>query len=219
MLSEMLSTTDAGFAAAIDPYRRELRAYCRGFVRDDPTADDLAQEAIVRAWHARHSFQGRSSLRTWLYRIASNVCLDELRRDRLRARPADLEALAAASIRGDDDPEATVVATETLAGTILTAVQHLPPRQRAVLVLRDGLGWSADQTASAMDCSTAAANSALQRAREAIRRHASVEEPGLPITPTRDELEAVARCVDLLQSGPPAHSTARDLGELLCSTS
>ncbi|HEX6419631.1 MAG TPA: RNA polymerase subunit sigma-70 [Acidimicrobiales bacterium] len=208
----------AEFAAAVEAHRRELCAHCRRLVGNVDAAEDLVQETFVRAWRARAAFEGRSTLRTWLYRIATNACLDALRRDRHLALPVDATDMAGDRTpdrtpwrgrspgpvpddAGASEPEAAVVARETLELALLTAVRHLPPRQRAVLVLRDGLGWSAREAAQAAGTSVAAANSALQRARATLARVAPRERldwrPAGP--PTPDELEALARWIGVVE--------------------
>lgn len=204
----------AEFAAAVEAHRRELCAHCRRLVGNVDAAEDLVQETFVRAWRARAAFEGRSTLRTWLYRIATNACLDALRRDRHLALPVDATDMAGDRTPGrspsphpgpDDagasEPEAAVVARETLELALLAAVRHLPPRQRTVLVLRDGLGWSAREAAQAAGTSVAAANSALQRARATLARVAPGERldwrPAAP--PTPDELEALARWIGVVE--------------------
>ena len=156
-------------------------------------AEDLVQEVFLRAWRGRDGFEGRSSLRAWLYRIATNACLDCARRpqapDAARSGQPGLPAWAAGvdpsrrpvaaavprprcgsrSRRGADDPEAAAVARETLELAFLAAIQHLPPRQRAAMILCDVLGWPARQTAEVLDGSVASVNSALQRARATLR--------------------------------------------------
>jgi len=144
-------------------------------------AEDLVQETLLRAWRRRDGFEGRSSLRAWLYRIATNACLDELRRrpDRVAIgggvevpwlQPFPDEMLEQI-VTADEEPDSAVIDRETIELAFLVAVQHLPPRQRAVLLMRDVLGWSAAQTAEAIEQSVAGVNSALQRAHATLREH------------------------------------------------
>jgi RNA polymerase sigma-70 factor (ECF subfamily) len=148
-------------------------------------SEDLVQETFLRAWRKRKSFQGRSTFRAWLYRIATNACLDLLDRRPRKIRPHEgaaplaevpwlqpypdevLEEIPS----GEAEPEAEVVARETMELAFIAAIQLLPPKQRAALILRDVLGWSAAETASLLETSVAAANSALQRARATMKRH------------------------------------------------
>jgi RNA polymerase sigma-70 factor, ECF subfamily len=176
---------EAAFAALVEPHRRELQVHCYRMLGSFEDSEDLVQETFLRAWRNRGSFEGRSSFRAWLYRIATNACLDALER---RPREVTLhdDALPLAEVRwlqpypdelldgvaaGEDEPETQVVARETIELAFIAAIQVLPPRQRAVLIARDVLGWSAAESAALLDISVAAANSALQRARATLQRH------------------------------------------------
>jgi RNA polymerase sigma-70 factor (TIGR02960 family) len=174
------ATDEAAFAALVDRHRRELHVHCYRMLGSFEDAEDVVQETFLRAWRRRDSFHGGPGLRAWLYRIATNACLDELRRSRRRVPSlhsfAEVPWLQPYPDRlldevapSDSQPDAVVVARETIELTFLAVIQLLPPRQRAVLLLRDVLGWSAGATASALDTSVAAANSALQRARATLR--------------------------------------------------
>jgi RNA polymerase sigma-70 factor (TIGR02960 family) len=177
---------DAGaFAVLTERYRRELHLHCYRMLASFEDAQDLTQEVFLRAWSRRASFEGRSTLRTWLYRIATNACLDFLDRrpDRIPVASSTQDG-AAAEVgylqpypdhlldeipAGGEEPGEVVVARETVELAFLVAVQHLPARQRAVLILRDILGWPASDTAATLQMSVASANSALQRARATMR--------------------------------------------------
>ena len=184
----------SAFAARCERHRGELQVHCYRMLGSFEDAEDLVQETFLRAWRGRASFgaDGRFSLRAWLYRIATNACLDVLRsrprrscrrrwrrpgtRPRRLRRPADLpwlqpypDRLLESIAPPEDEPGAVVVARETIELAFLAAIQHLPPRQRAVLILRDVLGWSAKDTASLLEASVASVNSALQRARATLR--------------------------------------------------
>ena len=176
-------TDDTGaFALLTERFRRELLVHCYRMLASYEDAQDMTQETFLRAWAKRESFQGRSSLRTWLYRIATNACLDfiEKRRDRTPV-PTDFHGAGGSGTEvlylqpwphnEPDDPHDRAVAKETVELAFIVAVQHLPAKQRAVLILRDVLGWSAQRTADTLELSLASANSALQRARETMRRH------------------------------------------------
>jgi RNA polymerase sigma-70 factor (ECF subfamily) len=148
-------------AWALEPYRRELTGHCRRVLGSTLEADDAVQETLVRAWLHIDGFEGRSSLRSWLRRIATNVCLEMLRRPQRRARPvADVEPAPTAA-----DPADVVASQEAVRLAFATAVEYLPARQRAVLILRDVLGWRASEVAELLNTSVAAVNSARQRAR------------------------------------------------------
>ena len=176
-------TDDTGrFALLTERFRRELLAHCYRMLASYDDAQDMTQETFLRAWAKRESFQGRASLRTWLYRIATNACLDflEKRRDRTPI-PTDLHGAGGTGTEvlylqpwpdsQPEDPHERAVARETIELAFIVAVQHLPARQRAVLILRDVLGWPAQQTADTLELTLASANSALQRARTSMREH------------------------------------------------
>lgn len=169
---------ESAFAVLVERHRRELQVHCYRMLGSFEDSEDLMQETFLRAWRKRESFQRRSSFRAWLYRIATNACLDALARHPRRAATGEvtwlqpypdrlLDELAPAG----DEPDAVVVEKETIELAFLVAIQHLPPRPRAVLILRDVLGWSAKDTAALLDGSIASVNSALQRARAALRKH------------------------------------------------
>jgi RNA polymerase sigma-70 factor (TIGR02960 family) len=172
------SDDTAQFAVLTERYRRELRVHCYRMLANYEDSQDLTQETFLRAWKKRASFRGHATLRTWLYRIATNACLDFLdkRNDRT---PVPVEVPGAtADVRYlqpypdqtlPEDPQESAVARETIELAFIVAVQYLPPRQRAVLILRDVLGWPAGKAADALELSLASVNSALQRARVTMR--------------------------------------------------
>jgi RNA polymerase sigma-70 factor, ECF subfamily len=187
---------ESAFSVLAERHRRELHVHCYRMLGSVQDAEDAVQEAFLRAWRSRASFQSRgaTSFRSWLYRIATNTCLDTLERSGHRRRllafqlgppadpsappppPADRpwlqpypDALLQGVAPGEEEPEAVVVARETIELTFLAALQMLPARQRAVLILRDVLGWSAKDTAMMLDMTVASANSALQRARGTLQ--------------------------------------------------
>ncbi len=174
-------TDDTGkFALLTERFRRELLVHCYRMLASYDDAQDLTQETFLRAWAKRESFQGRASLRTWLYRIATNACLDflEKRRDRTPI-PTDFQGAGGSGTEvlylqpwphtEPEEPHDRAVAKETVELAFIVAVQHLPARQRAVLILRDVLGWPAKRTADTLELTLASANSALQRARTTMR--------------------------------------------------
>jgi RNA polymerase sigma-70 factor (ECF subfamily) len=171
------------FVAEAEGYRRELLAYCYRMVGSVHEAEDLVQETYLRAWRGQAGFEGRASLRTWLYRIATNVCLKALRGNQRRALPSGL-----AGFGSPDDvpwlgpiPDAVVASRAGLRLAFVAALQHLTPRQRAVLILRDVLDYRAAEVAGLLGISTTAVNSVLRRARDQIERAApdaeTVSEP------------------------------------------
>jgi RNA polymerase sigma-70 factor (ECF subfamily) len=174
---------EAAFTTLVERYRRQLQVHCYRMLGSLEDAEDAVQEAFLRAWRKRRSFQGRSSFRAWLYGIATNACLDALARRRQpprsgEANPAEIpwlqpypDRLLEGVAPSEDEPDAVVVDKETIELAFLVAIQHLPPRQRAVLILRDVLGWSAKETAALLESSVPAVNSALQRARVALAGH------------------------------------------------
>jgi RNA polymerase sigma-70 factor (ECF subfamily) len=173
----------------LEDHRAELTGYCYRMLGSVYEAEDAVQETLVRAWRAADRFEGRSSLRSWLYRIATNVCMDSLNAGKRRARPMDLSpashadaALPAATeesvwvepvpdaraLPSGGDPADLVVARETIRLAFVAALQHLPPKQRAVLILREVLAWRAAETAELLGTTVASVNSALQRARATL---------------------------------------------------
>jgi RNA polymerase sigma-70 factor (TIGR02960 family) len=179
---------DDDFAARAETHRRELRVHCYRLTGSFDEAEDLVQEVLVRAWRSRDQLADDAGLRAWLYKIATNICLDFLRRVERRPRayapvpgmdhgtgspPDFLEWLQPFpdTLLDPQAPDAEAVARETIELVFLTAIQHLTPPQRAVFVFREVLGWSAADTAAAMDLSVASVNSTLQRAKPSLRRH------------------------------------------------
>jgi len=171
---------EPAFTGLAQRHRRELHVHCYRMLGSFEDAEDTVQETFLRAWRRRETFAGRSTFRAWLYRIATNACLDLLAR--CRPEPATggevrwlqpypdrlLDELPAA---GADEPETVAVARETIELAYLVAVQHLAPRPRAVLILRDVLGWPAKEVAELLGDSVNSVNSALQRARAGMREH------------------------------------------------
>ncbi|MFJ3665383.1 sigma-70 family RNA polymerase sigma factor [Streptomyces sp. NPDC090106] len=183
------STATADLDMRLEKHRVELTGYCYRMLGSSFEAEDAVQDTMVRAWRSYDKFEGRSSLRSWLYRIATNVCLDMLTAGNKRARPMDLTestplARAALSPRPDhtwlepmpdarvlptvEDPAEAAVAKESVRLAFIAALQQLPAKQRAVLILREVLAWKASEVAELLDTSVASVNSALQRARATL---------------------------------------------------
>nr|WP_280116525.1 sigma-70 family RNA polymerase sigma factor [Streptomyces vinaceus] len=180
-------------AESLEEYRGELTGYGYRMLGAYAEAEDAVQEALVRAWRNIDRFEGRSALRTWVYRIATNVCLDALASGKRRALPMDLAGPSGGSTPPEPpqdsvlwvepcpggDPEAAAARGESVRLAFVAALQHLPPRQRATLILRDVLGFSAREVADLHGCTVASANSALQRARATLAdRRDAPDDPG-----------------------------------------
>jgi RNA polymerase sigma-70 factor, ECF subfamily len=176
------------FADQFEQHRAELRAYCYRMLGSPFEAEDAVQETFIRAWRGLENFEGRAALRSWLYRIATNVSLDLLNGRERRARPMDLgparepvesnlntlpevtwiEPVPDGLLVAEGDPAEVAVSRETIRLAFVAALQHLPPRQRAVLILCEVLRWKASEVAKLLDTSVASVNSALQRARATL---------------------------------------------------
>jgi RNA polymerase sigma-70 factor (ECF subfamily) len=187
---------ERAFRRLVDPYRAALQVHCYRMLGSPHDAEDLVQEALLRAWRGLENFETRSSVKTWLYRIATNACLDELERRPRRPEPVEpfpdsqLEEIASPAF----DPAARYAIREGMELALLTAIQELPGRQRATLILRDVLGWTGPEVAELLDSTVAAVNSALQRARATIDGElpAGVREPA-----GEDESELLRRYIEV----------------------
>ncbi|MET9424468.1 MULTISPECIES: sigma-70 family RNA polymerase sigma factor [unclassified Streptomyces] len=201
-MSDLAATQDLD--SRLEQHRRELTGYCYRMLGSSFEAEDAVQDTMVRAWRSFEKFEGRSSLRSWLYRIATNVCLDMLNAGNRRARPMDLSGptpVAQAQLNARPeitwlepvpdgrvlpsvaDPAETAVERETIRLAFVAALQHLPPKQRAVLILREVLAWKASEVAELLGTTVASVNSALQRAR------ATLSEQGPAASDAADPLD------------------------------
>jgi RNA polymerase sigma-70 factor, ECF subfamily len=193
----------------LEQHRRELTAYCYRMLGSPFEAEDAVQETLLRAWKSIDRFEGRSELRSWLYRIATNVCLDLLNGRERRARPMDLgpaQEPVAANLNTlpevtwieplPEDPADVAESRETIRLAFVAALQHLPPRQRAVLILCEVLRWKAAEVAELLETSVASVNSALQRARATLE--ASEIDPSEPALDEPDR-ELLARYVEAFE--------------------
>jgi RNA polymerase sigma-70 factor (ECF subfamily) len=201
----------------LEQHRRELTGYCYRMLGSLFEAEDAVQETMVRAWRGLDGFEGRSAVRSWLYRIATNVCLDLLRGRQRRALPVDLgPASTADSFRGstlpehawvqpmpdarvlpeDGDPAELAVSRESVRLALITALQNLPPKQRAVLILREVLRWQASEVAELLETSVASINSALQRARATLAARDASHSPAVDA----EQRALLARYVDAFES-------------------
>jgi RNA polymerase sigma-70 factor, ECF subfamily len=208
----------ASSTLALEEYRRELTGYCYRMLGSGFEADDAVQETMLRAWKSADRFEGRSSVRSWLYRIATNVCLDMLRGRQRRARPMELgpasppdpsrlgdqlpEHLWVSPIADDrvlpaeSDPAVIVEAKDTIRLAFVTALQHLPPKQRAALILCEVLRWQATEAADLLGTSVPAVNSALQRARTTL---AALPEQERPADLRDDHTDLLEKYVDAFE--------------------
>ena len=213
---------DNAFRGLTDPYRRELHVHCYRILGSAQDAEDMVQETLLAAWRGLEHYEERDSLRAWLYRIATNRCLNALRDSRRRPRAAPglpfevpeptrrgeplwlepyPDALLEGLVETSPGPEARYEAKEAVTLAFVAALQHLPPRQRAALVLRDVLGFRAAEVADMLESSEVSVNSALQRARATLETAlpADRERPSLPRSPREREL--AARFADAVESG------------------
>ncbi|WP_324195173.1 RNA polymerase subunit sigma-70 [Nocardia puris] len=209
---------EAGFETIVERHRRELHVHCYRMLGSFDEAEDLIQETFLRAWSKRDTFNRGDNARAWLYRIATNACLDVLRR---RRRVSAMESFAEVPwlqpypdhlldqvSPSERQPEEIVVARETIELAFIAALQLLPAQQRAALVLREVIGWSAAETAQALDTSVPAVNSALQRARRTMQSRRSTDSDGRRTELSAEENELLRRYVDLHENPQPTAMAA-----------
>ncbi len=215
-MTDVTMSTHAPTVDDLEAHRRELTGYCYRMLASGAEAEDAVQETMLRAWQAADRFEGRSSVRTWLYRIAGNVCTDMARSPQRRARPIDLGPARApdpvhlsdvlpdgrwvtpiadaAVIDLDGDPAEVAAARDTVRLAFVSALQQLPAKQRAALVLCDVLRWPASEVAELLDTSTVSVNSSLQRARATL-----ADSPRHSTPLTDDQVSLLARYVDAFE--------------------
>ena len=208
---EAMAVREAPQAQALEEYRTELTGYCYRMLASPFEAEDAVQETFIRAWRAIDRFEGRSQLRSWLYKIATNVCLDMLSGRERRARPIDLgpsrepveESLnslpEATWVQPIPDPAVVAESNETTRLALVAALQHLPPRQRAVLILCEVLRWKASEVAELLDTSVASVNSALQRARATLEA-SNLEQGDASRSVDQADAELLARYVEAFEA-------------------
>jgi RNA polymerase sigma-70 factor, ECF subfamily len=194
LLAAAQAGDEAAFRRLVEPYRHALEVHCYRMLGSALDSEDLVQETLLRAWRALERYEPRAKLQTWLYRIATNACLDELERRPRRPEPLDPfpDVPVDESSAPTYDPEARYAIREGMELALLRAIQQLPGRQRAVLIFRDVLGWTAPEVAEVLDTSVASVTSALQRARATIDQQLP-EEAVRP--PSPDERELLERFV------------------------
>ena len=208
----------AELEAALEGHRAELTAYAYRMLGSAFEAEDAVQETMIRAWRGIEGFEGRAALRSWLYRIATNVCLDMLKGKQRRARPIDLSPAGTAEtalgvalpeaawiepipdgrvLPEDGDPAEVAESKESIRLAFVAALQRLPPRQRAVLILREVLRWKAGEVAELLDTTVVSVNSALQRARASLAAAPASDEPSEPVD--EEQRALLARYVDAFE--------------------
>jgi RNA polymerase sigma-70 factor (ECF subfamily) len=208
LVGAAIAGDESAFATLTERHRRELHVHCYRMLASFDDAEDAVQETFLRAWRGRDTFEGAHLFRAWLFRIATNVCLDMLRRTArqvtklqsfaevpwLQPYPDRLLDEVAPS---DEEPDAVAVERETIELAFLAAMQLLPPTQRAAFIVRDVLGWPARETASLLETSVAAANSAVQRARATMKEHLpSLRSEWSATAPTPQEKALLQRFID-----------------------
>jgi RNA polymerase sigma-70 factor (ECF subfamily) len=217
VIEAVINGDEVAFAELTRKHRRELHVHCYRMLASFEDAEDLVQDTFLRAWQRRATFEGRGSIRSWLYRIATNGCLDFLEKNKRRAmpdaeaghapgsRPAEVpwlqpfpDRLLAEAAPASSEPDAKLLARESIELAYIVALQFLPPRQRASLILCDVLDWSAQEAATLLETTTPAVNGALRRARATLReRHHSPRTR----TPTEGERELLQQVVAATERG------------------
>jgi RNA polymerase sigma-70 factor, ECF subfamily len=198
LLAAARAGDELAFQRLIEPYRHALQVHCYRMLGSAQDAEDLAQETLLRAWRALERFEPRAQFQTWLYRIATNACLDEL--ERRPRRPELIDPFPDRPVGETEapvyDPAARYAIREGMELALVRAIQQLPGRQRPVLIFRDVLGWSAPEVAELLESTVASVNSALQRARATVEEHLPAPAPA-SLEP--DERELLGRYIDAFE--------------------
>jgi RNA polymerase sigma-70 factor (ECF subfamily) len=217
------------FADLTELHRRELQVHCYRLLGSVDEAEDLVQETFLRAWRARDQYAGRASLRAWLYKIATNTCLDFLDRTPRTVPTVDLPPAFGSHLAPrpaaavpwlqpcPDDLLDAAVARETIELAFLAAVQYLSPRQRAVLILRDVVGWSAKETATTLETTPASVNSSLQRARAELKEQLPSRRTEWRVESSGDERAVVSRYIAAITAGDDQAIAAVLRADIRCS--
>ena len=225
LLAAIRDGDKASFGSLAEGYRRQLHVHCYRMVGSFDDAEDLVQETLLRAWRGRAAFEGRASFKNWLYRIATNACLNFLERTPRRVTAPDVapptadpttqprwapelpwiqpypDQLLEAAAPAEAEPESVAIARETIELVYLAAIQHLPLKQRAVLILCDALDWSAAECAELLDITVPAVNSALHRARTTMRAALprEPEQAGKRTAPSAEEMAVLQKFMDAFE--------------------
>jgi RNA polymerase sigma-70 factor, ECF subfamily len=198
---------EEAFRGLVEPHRTGLQAHCHRMLGSAHDAEDALQDALLRAWCGLPRFERRSTLRSWLYRIATNACLDAIARRPKRVLPIDFDAPADVARLGLEDgqaaPEARYEQREAVELALAAALEHLAPRQRAVIILREVLGFSAKEASESLGSTVASVNSAMQRARKAVDERLPESSGQASTRALRDERvrETVTRFADAFERG------------------
>ncbi|HEX6048378.1 MAG TPA: RNA polymerase subunit sigma-70 [Gemmatimonadaceae bacterium] len=230
LVTAAIAGDESAFTTLTRRYRRELHVHCYRMLASFEDAEDLVQETFLKAWQRRETYHGRASFRAWLYRIATNACLDFLEKKERRVVEIPLtgaspdtanviphvawlqpypDRLLDRAASGDSEPDTVLVRKETIELAFLVAMQLLPPRQRAALILCDVLDWSANEAAALLESSVASVNGALQRARDTLRRFRPVRDAQRPApAESSDEEQALLRRYIELTERNDAHGIA-----------
>jgi RNA polymerase sigma-70 factor, ECF subfamily len=196
------SLSNRRFESQLEQHRARLTGYCGRMLGSRLDAEDAVQETLLRAWRSADQFEGRAALGSWLYRIATNVCVDMLNAKARQPLPIEpgLAPTSPTPVNADDDPAELAIRRETVRLALVAMLQTLPPRQRAVLLLRDVLRWRASEVAELLESSVAAVNSALQRARATLEASTVSPLDRAPMPPDEEQRASLMRYVEAFQT-------------------